>query len=144
MSDLAIKTIRARLATALEAASGWNESVYAFEMFGRDVQQLLHQSFAVGVPSSAAHTSDGRQRLSEACYLEDQVQIAWAYGMRADNQVADYDLALDAEQVAVQTILAVSRADLHLVLTGMDRRTVPEGWVLGTITFRALHRYALE
>jgi len=145
VADLAIKTVRARLAAGLEAEAGWRESVYAYEMFGRDVQQVLHLSFSVGIPTSSAHSpGDGRQRVSEAAYLESEVRVAWAYEMRADNQVADYDLAMDAEQAAVAALLGVSRADLHVTLTGLDRHAAIEGWFMGTITLKTLHRYALE
>ena len=144
MADLAVKTVRSRLATVLEAESGWTESAYAFEFFGRDVEARLHQCFAIGVPSSEAHAGDGRQKLSEGCYLESEVRVAWAYELRGDAQVSDYDLALDAEQTAVKALLTASRSDLHVNLVGMERRSVPEFGVLGTITLRALQRYALQ
>ncbi len=145
MADLALKTTRARLAAGLEAVADWRESVYAFELFGRDVEQVLHLSFAVGVPTSSAHSpGDGRQRASEAAYLESECKVAWAYELRADNQVADYDLALDAEQAAVVALLGVSRSDLHVTLTGLERHAAIEGWVMGVITLKTLHRYAIQ
>jgi len=141
---LALSALRQRLAVVLEAVAGVTESRYPYELFGRDFEQVTHKGFAVGITSSDMHDGDNRQRLSEGALVESVVEVAWAYRLRVAGQRDSYDAALDHEQVLIKALLAASRADLHIRVTGMARRTVPEGWVLGVTRYAAITRYALQ
>jgi hypothetical protein len=130
---LTLSALRQRLAVVLEAVAGVTESRYPFELFGRDFDQVTHKGFALGITSTDLHEGDRRQRVSEG-----------AYRLRGDDQRGSYDAALDHEQALIQALLAATRADLHIRVTGMTRRTVPEGWVLGVTRYAAITRYALQ
>jgi hypothetical protein len=141
---LTLSALRQRLAVVLEAVAGVTESRYPFELFGRDFDQVTHKGFALGITSTDLHEGDRRQRVSEGAYIESLVECAWAYRLRGDDQRGSYDAALDHEQALIQALLAATRADLHIRVTGMTRRTVPEGWVLGVTRYAAITRYALQ
>ena len=143
MAALPVATVRSRVSSALDSLGGWSESRWGYELFGRDTDHLQHHAFAVGVPDTSVHVREGRQRPSDGALVETTVEVAWAHRLTLDAQVSAYDAALAAEQQAIQAVLAISRSDLHIVLDRMSRRVAPEGWVLGTLRFRALHRYAL-
>lgn len=139
MGDVA--TARQAVIAAVSALDGWNLSRFAHELFGRDVAQIQHHAFSVGVPTTEVHPRDGRQRVSEGLLTPSTVEVVWAHLLRGDAQSADYDAALDAEQAMVSAVKGIS--DQHVMVVRMTRRAVPEGWVLGTVTFTVLHRYAL-
>ncbi len=140
---LAVATVRQRVAAALEALTGWSESVQTPGRYGKDAQTIQHQGFSVAVVESRVHSREGRQRLSQGALMESTVEVQWAYGLAVDDRVADYDAALGAEQTAIQAVLAISRADLHIALIGMTRQPMAAEYVTGTIRFRAIHQYAL-
>lgn len=132
---------RQAVTAAIAALDGWTVSRFAPELFGRDAGQLLHHAFAVGVPDTTDHPRDGRQRRSEGLLVTSTVVVTWAHRLRGDAQDGDYDAALDAEQDLVGAVKAIS--DAHVTVQRMTRRALPEGWVLGSVTFAVLHRYAL-
>lgn len=139
MGDVA--TVRQAVIAVIALLDGWTLSRFAFELFGRDTDQLTHHAFSVGVPETADHPRDGRQRVAEGLLVTSTVEVKWAHRLRADAQSNDYDAALDAEQQLVAAVKGIS--DKHVLVVRMTRRAVPEGWVLGSVTFTILHRYAL-
>lgn len=144
MAALSVSAVRARVAAALEALPGWHESEWAYEFFGSDPDERVHLSFSVGVPDTNVHPREGRQRLSEGALVDTSVEVAWAYRLGASSHVSAYDSALAAEQAAVQAVVGMDRSDLSIVLDSLSRKNVEEGWVLGTLRFRVIHRYALS
>lgn len=139
MGDVA--TVRGLVTSAIDALSGWTPSRFAPELFGRDTDGLVHHSFAVAVPETEVHARDGRQRVAEGLLVTSRVEVYWAHRLRADAQSTDYDAAANAEDDLVAAVRAISNA--HVLVQRMTRRAVPEGWVLGTVTFTVLHRYSL-
>lgn len=133
-------TLRAAVTTAVDALTGWSVSRFAPELFGRDTDQLSHHSFAVAV--SVSEPRDGRQSLSDGLLSVSTVDVHWAHRLRADAQSADYSAALDAEQDLVKAVVGVNTQ--HLLVQRLSRTSRPEGWVSGTATFQAVHRYALS
>jgi len=144
MSTLTVSALRTRVATALAGLSGWTESRHPPGLFGRDTDSLLPGAFSVDVEDTSTHSGDGRQRISEGAYVSTTVTVRWAHRLRGDAPVSDYGAALDAEASAVVAVLGVSRADLHLTYVSSVRDTSQEGWLIGGIRFRALHRLALS
>lgn len=144
MAAVSASTVRSRIATVLEALTGWKESTFAPGLFGRDPQPTMHLAFAVGMPTSAIPEGQ-RQRLSEGAFVDSSVSVRWAYRLRGDAQVADYAAALDQEALAIKAVCGASTADgVHYLLSNAIRDDSTEGWILGTLTFRALHRIALQ
>ena len=144
MASLAVSAVRARVAAGVAALSGWTESGWACDLFARDTSHLLHHTFAVGVPDTATHPGDGRQRPAEGALVVTIVGVKWAHRLRQDAQVGDYDLALDAEQAVIAAVLGISRENLHIKYQDSRRQTDGEGWVIGTLRFESIHRLALQ
>jgi hypothetical protein len=138
MADIA--TIRALVVAAIRTLSGWTQSRFAPELFGRDTDSLLHHSFAVGVPTTEVR--DGRQGLSEGALVYSTIEVQWAHRLRADAQNGDYDAATDAEQDLVKKVVAISTK--HVLVKRLTRRATVDGWVLGTATFEVGHRFTLQ
>lgn len=144
MAQLAVSAVRARVSAALSALSGWTESRWAYGLYTRDTDHILHHSFAVGVEGTTTHPRDGRQRLSEGALVVTTVAVRWAHRLRQDAQVSDYGLALDAEAEAVAAVMGISRVDLHIKYQDSRRQTDGEGWLLGTLRFEVIHQLTLQ
>ena len=145
MAALTVAAARQRLAAALEALSGWGESGYAPSRFGRDTRQVIHKGFSVEPQTSAPLVTD-RQRKTAGAVTDTSFVVRFAYSLRADAQVSDYDAALAAEQTLIQTVLGVSLADLHVFFTAVEARDVSDdgAWFLGAVRFLTIHRLALQ
>lgn len=127
--------------TAAIAAAGWTPSRWGPELWGRDTDHLLHLAFVVAMPATEVDGRENRQRVSEGLLVRSRVEVHWAYRLRGDAQSGDYDAALDAEQGLTAAVRGI--ATEHVLVDGLTRKTDPAGWVLGTIRFVAVHRYAL-
>jgi len=136
-------TVRAAVTAAITAitGAGWTVSRFSPDQFGKDTDRIMHHAFVVAIPESTPHARDGRQRVSEGLLVESTVDVSWAHRLRGDAQAADYDAMLDAEQSIVGAIRAIS--DAHVLIVGMSRRAGPEGFILGSVRAKILHRYAL-
>lgn len=143
MPTLAPSALRTRVAAGLEAVATWTESRWAPGLFLRDTDHLLHHGFAVAVEATQPHPSPGRQRPELGVEVVSTVIVQWGHRLRADAQVADYGAALDAEAAAIVAVLGISQVDLHLTWEGSRRDTRSDGWLVGSLTFRAIHRLAL-
>lgn len=135
-----LSTLRETLSSAVGALSGWRVSTVAPDLFGQDTDHLQHHAYALRLPTTTG-TGTERQRPSERWAAATIVEVLWAHRIRGDAQVADYDAGLDAEQDVVKALKGVSSA--QMLVEQLDRRVVPEGWMLGTIRLRLLHHYAL-
>lgn len=147
MAALTIPQVRARVAEALEALSGWTESRYHPESFGSDTSSLLHLSFAVGTPTTDLQDADRRQVLAAGSLVVTTVTVDIAHKIRGDAQVTDTDAALGVEHTGLKTVLAIPRADLHIVMAPnvASRKLVGDGTCLVcTLRFRAIHTLALQ
>ena len=141
MTVLAFSTIRQRVATQLAALSGWRQSAWHLDAFGRDPDQVQHHSFAVGVLSSAPTASPGRRQITEGLATASQIQVQFAHRLTVDGQVAAYDAALDAEGAAITAVLSlINRTALHILWDSSSRAALGEGWIIVTINFSAIHR----
>ena len=142
--NLATSRVRQRVSESIQTLEGWRESTHAPDLFGRDPDRVTHHVFAVALPTTAVHSQEGRQRLSEGALVVSEVVVTWAHRLRGDAINTDMDEALDAEGQLIRVVLGGTRTDLHLVLTDSRRTTATEGWLIGTTRFRAVHRMALQ
>ena len=134
-------TIRQAIRTAL-AVNGWTVSRWTADQFGADTDSVLHHAFALSTPDTLAKQPEGRQRASEGLRnVDTAVYVLWAHRIRGDNQVADEDAALEAEQELAVRLKAI--IGLHIMFEKLSRRAGPEGYLLGRIELRVQHNYAL-
>jgi hypothetical protein len=144
MAHVSSSEVRSRAATACDAVTGWRESPWAPGLFGRDPRPDMHKTFAVALPAASVPLTQ-RQSLTEGAYVVTAVEVSWAYQLRADGQVLDHGLALDAEALLIKALAAASKTSgVQWLLDGASRNTTTEGWMLGVLRFRAIHRIALS
>lgn len=130
-----------QLAVVAITAKGWRESRWGYDLFGSDPSSVQHKTFAVGVPSASIDPRDNRQRVSEGLLVRSVVSVQWAHVLKADAQRTSYEAALDIEAEIVSAVRSIETA--HFLFERAERTTRIEGYVTGTITFMAHHRYAL-
>lgn len=145
MSALTVAAVRQRVEAALVAAPGFTKSRFSPELFGLDARLLMHGAFAVGAPLTEAHPTTQRQRLTEGVLANTTISVRLAANHRADNQVADFDSLLGLESTLIKTVEGIARTDLHIVFESAAREPTTEfEFLLSTVTFRAIHRLALQ
>ena len=149
MSTLSTAEVRIWVANAIRNYMGdsWRESTMPWDLHGTlEGEGLLHQSYSVGIPSSAVEDLDGdRQVLATGVYTVSTVNVRWLYNLGAARQVEDYDAMLGAEARIIRGIMAAHRGpSIHLTFVSANRRLNPDGWVVGDITIYAYHMLALE
>lgn len=143
-----LSSVRQVVATAIAdtlGASGWRESDDVFDRFGRggDGEGRAHQSYAVGIPGTTALKD--RQRLSEGVLSDTTVKVRWAYGIAAQGQVASQDAGLDAGQDVLNAVLTVqSGVEYGLIYVSSTQAVDDDGWLIGELTFRAIHHLPLQ
>jgi hypothetical protein len=145
MSALTVAAVRQRVEAALVAEAGFTKSRFSPELFGLDARLLMHGAFAVGAPLTEAHPTTQRQRLTEGVLANTTISVRLAANHRADNQVADFDSLLGLESTLIKTVEGIARTDLHIVFESAAREPTTEfEFLLSTVTFRAIHRLALQ
>ena len=144
MAALTIAELRGRVSASVDAIAGWDQSRVPPGRFKDDTNQLLPQCFNVEISDTVNHPSPGRQTPTGGAYVESDVVVAWARRLRGDNPSNDLDAATADEATVIAAVGAVSQADLHLTFTSANRDTATEGWVIGSLRFRAIHRLALS
>ena len=141
-----VSTIRARIATAVDAVSGFTESRYVYDLFGSDSRHIMHKAFAVGVNQTTSKPT-ARTRRHSGQWAVTTYAVKFAVRIRADAQVADYDAALNLEEDVVQAALAMAQTSVSSIeLASVPTRTVSPGgeWFLGQIAFEVTHLYPTE
>lgn len=141
---LYVSGVRQRFALAITDAlggDGWRESRWAYDLFpGPDPRDTLHLGFAVGCPSSTPHPRS-RQR-PQLIVTTTRVGIRFAFRMRGDSQVDDYDDALVAEGQLMSAVTDAPNVQLwspRWVGTPI-RRVVGDGTVFyGEVQYDVLH-----
>lgn len=136
--------LRARIAVAVEAIDGFNESRWSASLLGSDTSHLVHKSFAVDVPSTRILNPQVRQKLSEGLLVQSDLVVAYVYSIRGDAQVSDMASALTMDQTLIQTVMGVSRNNLNaLMFDSMShalKGATSGSWRIGTLTFKAVHQ----
>lgn len=142
----ATATVRRAILAAVAGAGGgaeaWRPSVFLPSLEGAELDGALHRSASVEIAETAPHAREGRQRAADGMLVQHTVLVRWAHRIRGDAVSSDYDAALDAEQQLVRALVAISVE--HVLVSRLQRRLAPEGWLLGTITLSVTGRYALQ
>lgn len=141
MAAISLSAIRQRVATAIDSAlsaDGWQESSDPYDQFGTGDGDRLHLSYAVGIPSTTA--LNDRQKVAEGVLSDSSVRVKWAFNLSALDQIVAYDSALDAGQDVLNAVIAIQQSEgLHLVYVSGTNPVDDQGWMLGDISFRAIH-----
>lgn len=146
MATLSVAQVRQRIATALEAVSGWHESTVPGELFPKEGTTIEHKAFtAFGQTTAWEGVEQAPRRRSSGSLTDTAVLVRWTYQIRLDNAVVDVDAATDAEQLLIQAALAATATDLH-VRVERATRLVGEGtaagaYVAGEIKFICKHLF---
>ena len=142
---IAVKTIRQRVSTVVDAVSGFSESTTPHGVFGRDPSSVLHLRYAVGCPRSTV--VGGRQKGIDGALVRTTVAVTYAHRVKPKDQQSSYDAALDAEAEIIKAVMADTGTltELQISLAGVPSRQVdPAGeWILSEIEFQSLHILAL-
>ncbi len=142
---IAVKTIRQRVSTAVDAVAGFSESKQPAGVFGRDPASVLHKRYAVGCPRTTS--AGGRQSVSDGALVRTTVSVTYAHRVKPKDQQASYDDALDAEAALIKAVMSDTGTlqELQLSLSGVPTRQVDPGgeWIVGEIEFSSLHTLAL-
>lgn len=145
---VSLKTVRQRVVTAIAGGTGlnaWREASDPYDQFGAggDGENRLHQSFAVGVPTSSTMGKD-RQRVADGTLSETRVGVRWSCNVAALNQVGSYDGGLDAEALILAAVMTIQRSeDMSIVYVTSSRSVDSEGWMSGELVFTARHQLPL-
>ena len=144
----ALKSLRQRVETAIDAVTGFSVSKHPYNVFARDPSSVLHQRFAVGVPTTTA-VPNSRQRTTDGAVCNTVIAVTYCMRVKPKDQVASLDEALDAEAAIVKAVMAETaalRADASISFSGVSMRDVdPAGeWIIGEIEFNALHVLDLD
>lgn len=146
MGFLSQQAVRQRAASALAAVSGWKESRYHPALFGMDTDELMRAKTVFAVEHASLEAARDRQTLSHGAYVASTLRVRVITPLRPDNMVSDGDTTLQREHTAIQTVAAMSQADITAIeLSRVSRDAAQEGThTLSDIEFRIHHRLALQ
>jgi hypothetical protein len=153
VAAVAVETVRQRVATALEAVSGWSASTYLGELW--PTSNMLgvtpHKRFSVATPTTTTigrRETDAYRNRPGGSAVNTRVDVQWMYRVRADAQVTDYDAALTAERsLAAAAVTDPTGTDVRWVLVSCARTLQSDGeasFIVGVISIDALHQLDLE
>jgi len=146
MAVLSVSDVRRRVQDRINTAlspQGWRPSRFVPDLFGKDTDQIAPRVFSVGVGTSTP--IGDRQRVAVGTVVETLLSVRFAWRIRADAQLTDYDAALDAEEDLLAAVMSTSLVNLHIRLDSIPTRTVfsDGNWYMGELLFRTEHRLAL-
>lgn len=146
MSALSVAEVRQRIENQIKTVLGpsnWRVSRYVPEMFVRDTDQLAPRMFSVGLGST--RPIGDRQRRPQGTTVETGIVVRWAWRLRADNQLNDYDVSTEAGHGLIAAVTQTPLTDLHIILSQVDAPSISQdgSWYFGTISFTTQHLLAL-
>jgi hypothetical protein len=146
MSIVTTRQLVERVRGQVKDALQWTPSRFPYELFPNDTQHLQHHAFAVGAMQTEIHSPVEMKRGAAGALCWTTLGIRWAHRMRGAAQLDDYHASLDAEADLLVAINATSRTDLSgLLFETAEREVQPDGlWLIGEMTWKVLHRIALE
>ena len=158
MAVLGVEEVRQRFAATAEglvfkgttgADKQWRQSPAGYDLFPNDSTKYAHLAFAVGAPSTEytfpKQTYRASRGAEDGAMAVTVIGIRWTYRIRADAQVADYDLALQAEAVLMTALQDTSRESLHYHPTRLTRRGVGDGtYQLFDLLITCTHTVAIQ
>lgn len=146
MATLTIAQVRQRIATGIDAVSGWKESKIPADLFPKEGADVEHKTFTAWSPTTRWEGVEQAPRRRPSGSLTDTVVLVrWLYRIRLDNGIADLDLAYAQEELLIQAGLGVSSTDIHVRVEAANR-AVAEGnasgaYVAGEIRFVCKHMF---
>ncbi len=147
MAAVSVSTLRTRVATAIDAVTGFTEASQPYGIFGRDPGSVLHKRFCVGAPST--DPGGDRQRVTDGMQVNTTIAVVFTYRLSPKDQITDYGSALDAEEDLIQAVMAQNStlwANCSIRFGSIaDRRVEAAGeWFTGEIRFVISHRLPLS
>ncbi len=146
MATLRVSQVRDRVDAALQSAD-YHRSRHAPDLFGRDADDLLPESYSISTPSSTYEDFDGRENYGDEGEATTTLEVWTAYRLRSDDQSGDYGEALDHEHEVLKTVLQdTDRTYMQIQLVDTPQRTVsPNGdWLISRLRFRIFHRLSFR
>jgi len=145
------KQIRQRVAETLGtmlAPLGFVEAAYVGLRLPENATLAGHHQFAVILLGSEflAGRQSRAQDPGRGAYCQTTVEVRWIARLRPDNEVADYDAALDSELAILDALRSLEQDQyLTLRLESVQSRDNPPGLALfaGTIRATCHHTYPL-
>lgn len=146
---LAVSVVRQRIAAAIgvELGADWREDVWAPEtMLSTGTRPGRHKVYSVSVDRSGPTPPTARQRRPDGVGTHTALSIRFAYRLRADSQVDDYDAALDAEAAVIKGAMSTTGTDgPRVTWTQSTRQIAGDGTVYrGLVQIDAWHVMALD
>ena len=147
MAAVLPSAIAQRFVDALTATTpGFKHASVLAEVYGFTPGSLIHEGFAVSVPSTTPMA--GRQRAAKGTHVSDLILVRWSYRLRPTDQWTDYKAALDAEQTLQAACMAEGssmRANTGISFVSASREIIDSGaWVIGDLQFSTLHLLSLS
>ena len=140
--SLKFSQIHAAIATKMNTLTGFKQTRYPVEYFGRTSNPLAHLGYAIGIQSTQAH---GNRQKSTGTGMEvfSTVQVIFAYRLRpTDAYPTDYKNGLDKEEIVTMKLLETypSTPELQLRYVSTSRE-LPESleYSIHRIEYQALH-----
>lgn len=138
--NVTIDQIKDRIEQTLVEA-GLVRSRWVWTLYGRDTDQLLPESFAVGVPLSDIEDFDGRDYGPDNGEARSRVSVLVASRLRGDNQSEDVSAALRHEHDVLRWVMTGTRSGWTIAPASVSRDVRPGGeWMVSTLSFIVHHR----
>jgi len=139
-----VSDIRSGFATRIALLSGWKESPFLFDSFGRDPNSIAHLAFSVGV--GRTEVTGSRQARTVGAYCRTTVTVRFTARVKPKDAPASVDEALDAEQQLVNQVMEQTWPGTYDVLLVSAERTATDTgeFLRHEVTFSAIHQLALQ
>lgn len=149
MAQQSRSAVRSAFAARLGSLSGWTESRFAADVFGRDADSIAHQGFAVGLGATDDRREAGyRGRPAEGLLTNTEIIVRFGYRLQPKAQTVSRDAAETAGQSLVNRLMAYDATwplDLKVQLVQVSADVSPSGeWFLGTQTYNVVHTLPLS
>jgi len=141
MATLARSALRQRVAAAIAALSGYDESRTPMALFFRDPNSRRHGAFAAAVADSSPLT----RQVSSLAQVETVIDVSVGWKLKPKDQVASIDAGLDAQEAVSVAVLGMSLANVQINLQRLGPPVLNESgeWMRLDLSFRAVHLCAI-
>ena len=141
MAVLSRSALRQRVASAIAALSGYDESRVPAGRSFREPSERRHGVFTV----SAGPTIPGTRQRSGNVHVETSIGVAISWKVKPKDQIASMDAGLDAQEAVSVAVLGMSLTDTQINLERISE-PVFDGdgeWLRLDLSFLAVHLCAV-